>query len=274
MCEDETTTPEKRQPFEPTFSLRNLLETTLKLPGKLKNFQAFSLSNMKTISAVSCLKKQYQESITNNKVNIPFHCSKCARYLEDWPEIIQHIVQHSGTFSKHLSKMLDQSLVILNTDQGVTSVTNVLKCRKCKFYLPNFDLNQVLQHVKKCSEVSKLARSSIDECPLCGSRTHSAPSDKCVSTLKECLALDCNAESRGFDTRHGKKHNCLECNMAVNLSDNMKFPFCNVHISSHEKFVKLMKCFSNITEAFHQSHDSIEEFIVASKQQQKRQQNS
>lgn len=288
-------TPEKQQIFEPTFSLRSLLETSVlncKIPGKLKKFQAFSLSNMKTITAVS----------NNNALNGPgglldfskpdpslvFQCSICAQSMTEWPQIIQHIVQHSGTFAKHLSKMLDQSLVMLTTDQEITSVTNVLKCRKCKFYLPNSDLNQVWKHIKECSEISKLARGSAPStsmpgnnsenaaCVLCNSHTHSVPSESnCIKVLKSSLALNCNK----ITTTNQSK--CLECsNMAVTkqtttpqqLDDNNKiyFPFCNLHFSSHEKFVKLMKCFSTITHAFHQSDDSIEEIIVASKQQHKK----
>ena len=186
--------------------------------------------------------------------------------------------------------MLDQSLVMLHTDQEITSMANVLKCRKCKFYLPNSDLNQVWKHIKECSEISKLARggggvpgvvpgnnnNENTACALCNSRTHSVPSESdCVNVLKSSLALNCKKNT------NNNQSECLECsNMAVKtkqtttttktqLDNKVYFPFCNLHFSSHEKFVKLMKCFSTITHAFHQSDDSIEEIIVASKQQHK-----
>ena len=254
-------------PFQPTFSLRNLLETSLKIPGKIKKFQAFSLSNMKTVGAVSGL---FQDSST--KMKMSFQCSKCNLAFEDWHQMITHTFQQSGSFAKHLSKMLDQSLVMLHTDQNVTSVATVLRCRKCKFYLPHHDLEQVLNHVKACNEASKQARAGSSEgaCALCGSRTHSAPSDQlCVKALKASLALSCNSLA-------ANQKSCMECkNMAVNYPldhhSNDKFPLCKQHLSSKEKFVKLMKCFATITDAFHQSDDSIEELIVASKQHHKKQ---
>ena len=264
-------------PFQPTFSLRNLLESSLKIPGKVKKFQAFSLSNMKTVGAVSGL-FQHSSTMKMSSENYTFQCSKCNLAFEDWHQMITHTFQQSGTFAKHLSKMLDQSLVMLHTDQNVTSVATVLKCRKCKFYLPHHDLDQVLKHAKACNEASKQGRAGPSEgaCALCGSRTHSAPSDQfCASVLEASLALSCNPPLAAANQK-----SCLECkNMAVNyppLDDhsNDKFPFCKQHLSSKEKFVKLMKCFATITDAFHQSDDSIEELIVASKQHHKKQNQS
>ena len=287
---------EKKPEPKATFSLRQLLLTSVlanktekqtstasskdkmqitQPPGKLTKFQSFTLHNMKTIEAVSAME---EENITGtgNK-NVSLKCSKCEQSFRTWSQAARHIIQESGSFSKHLSKSLDQCLVIYSTtsqhqvkqpnltnttisttiDQAhTTSLTSVLRCRKCKFYLPtNSDrqLENVLSHVHECTESSTDDDKSRNlSCAVCGNKSGAAHSaQQCLSILKKSLALHCDP--------------CLVCGKkAVNLRQ------CEKHTNISRDQQNLGKCLAVITNAFDRDNqDSIEELIVASKQNSK-----
>ena len=268
-----------KKPEEPkaTFSLRQLLLTSVldnksspkevqKLPKnerKLTKFQSFTLHNMKTIEAVTAMEEENEKYHISRNRNVALHCSKCDQSFQTWSQAAAHIMQESGSYSKHLSRSLDQSLVIYTTtttqneakSTSKTSLTSVLRCRKCKFYLPtNSDgqLENVLSHVKECTGMSAVATSA--DCSVCGSTSAGPHSTKeCLNVLKTSLALFCNP--------------CLVCKkMAVNLKQ------CEKH-TKPSRDQKLGKCLAIITNAFdRENQDSIEELIVASKQNSKRQQ--
>ena len=240
-----STPPPKKASNQATFSLRQHLQSNLStnLSGKLKKFQAFSLQDMKTIEAVS------NAIHTENEAHGTFQCSQCPQSWplnsgssSNWLEIVRHLVHKSGTFAKHLSPLVDQYLVILSTDQKVFSWTSVLKCRKCKFYLNGDD--DLTSHA-----CFKSARGA---CALCNTRhTGSGPSDKCVSLLTGALALHCKNSSKCDDKK------------AVIKNNNN-----NHHTLKKETLLKVANCFATITNAFNEdANDSIEELIVASKQQ-------
>ena len=156
----------------------------------------------------------------------------------NWPEITRHLLQKSGTFNKHLSPLVDQHLVILSTDQNLTTWTSVLKCRKCKFYL-NGDLAN-----HSCFK-KKSARSP---CPLCNTNHASGPSEKCEAVLKRALAISC-------------KNSCSKCEKLAVIKN------CENHTLKGEINLMVAKCFATLTNAFNQdTNDTIEELIVASKQ--------
>merc|ERR1719189_3516458 len=160
--------PAKKPADEPkaTFSLRQLLLSSVldnkqspkevqKMPErpKLTKFQSFTLHNMKTIEAVSAMEEENDDKcniLTGKNKNVALFCSKCDQSFRTWSQVAAHVIQDSGSFSKHLSKSLDQCLVIYSTTtnnsnadsskqeqtNSKTSLTSVLRCRKCKFYLP------------------------------------------------------------------------------------------------------------------------------------------
>ena len=171
-----------------------------------------------------------------------------------WPDIVAHIAQDSGTFAKHLSKMLDQCLVVYETDAKVVSLTSVLRCRKCKFYLPT-RLESVVSHAKACASPKA---STQKECTVCNACHSTSSTHACSSALRTTLALHCRSL--------GSK-SCLACSKAV-IKNSMLF--CENHTPSQEKFLKIGHCFATIVNAFTEhSNDSIEELIVASKQRSK-----
>merc|ERR1712051_559618 len=87
---------------------------------------------------------------TGKNKNVALFCSKCDQSFQTWSQAAAHVIQDSGSFSKHLSKSLDQCLVIYSTTttnnsnsadsskqeqtNSKPSLTSVLRCRKCKFY--------------------------------------------------------------------------------------------------------------------------------------------
>ena len=216
--------------------------------------------------------------LTGKNKNVALFCSKCDQSFRTWSQVAAHVIQDSGSFSKHLSKSLDQCLVIYSTTtnksnadsskqeqtNSKTSLTSVLRCRKCKFYLPtNSDrqLENVLSHVHECVQTSADAAGPLEEkraghsCAVCGGPSGHLEKD-CLNYLKTSLALYCNP--------------CMVCkNMAVNLKQ------CEKH-TKISRDQKLGKCLSIITNAFDRENhqDSIEELIVASKQISKRQHNN
>ena len=221
-----------------TFSLRNLLQSKVLIPGKLKKFQSFSLHNMKTIEAAV-------KSIQTSEVQGTFHCNECsekwALNSTNWPDIARHVIQNSGTFSKHLSPMIDQHLVILSTEQNgqnLNTWTSVLKCRKCKFYLDG--------NLENHACFTKSARSA---CALCNKRHAGGPSEECGRALTRALAISC-------------RKSCLKCDSkAVNPKN------CENHTFKSETLQTIAKCFATLTNAFNEdTNDTIEELIVASKQ--------
>ena len=159
--------PPEKKADEPkaTFSLRQLLLSSVldnkqspkevqKMPErpKLTKFQSFTLHNMKTIEAVSSMEEENDGEcniLTGKNKNVALFCSKCDQSFQTWSQVAAHVIQDSSSFSKHLSKSLDQCLVIYSTTNNSnadsskqeqtnskTSLTSVLRCRKCKFYLP------------------------------------------------------------------------------------------------------------------------------------------
>lgn len=223
---------------EATFSLRQLLQTSvLDDKVKLAKFQSFTLHNMKTIEAVNAASANTIKDAPKTKIS----CSKC-RQETDW----DHLVQQSGTLAKHLSKSLDQNLVIYSTaDSSKVSLTSVLRCRKCKFYLPTHSdkqLQKVLEHVQSCQHPP----NSSNCCAVCGAAGNSK--HDCGQTLKESLVLHCHQDWAVNNNNQNKAVNNLRKNV-VNIG-------------------KLAKCLNIISHAFLQeSNDcSIEELIVASKQ--------
>ena len=241
--------PPEKKADEPkaTFSLRQLLLSSVlenkkspkevqKMPErpKLTKFQSFTLHNMKTIEAVSAMEEENNDkcNILTGKPqkNVALFCSKCDQSFPTWSQVAAHVIQDSGSFSKHLSKNLDQCLVIYSTTttttnnskadsskqeqtDSKTSLTSVLRCRKCKFYLPtNSDrqLENVLSHVHECVQTSADASAGpLEEkqraghsCAVCGGPS-GHPEKDCLNFLKTSLALYCNP--------------CTVCkNMAVN----------------------------------------------------------
>merc|ERR1712223_1374349 len=146
-----------KKPEEPkaTFSLRQLLLTSVldnksspkevqKLPKnerKLTKFQSFTLHNMKTIEAVTAMEEENEKYHISRNRNVALHCSKCDQSFQPWSQAAAHIMQESCSYSKHLSRSLDQSLVIYTTTKtnnetkkstSKTGLTSVLRCRKCK----------------------------------------------------------------------------------------------------------------------------------------------
>ena len=120
----------EKKPEEPkaTFSLRQLLLTSVldnksspkevqKMP-KLTKFQSFTLHNMKTIEAVSAMEEENEKRNVLTEKNIALFCSKCDQSFPTWSQAAAHVVQDSGSFSKHLSKSLDQCLVIYSTTKN------------------------------------------------------------------------------------------------------------------------------------------------------------
>jgi hypothetical protein len=279
-----------------TFSLRQLLLSSVldnkqspkevqKMPEtpKLTKFQSFTLHNMKTIEAVSAMEEENDEKcniLTGKNKNVALFCSKCDQSFRTWSQAAAHVIQDSGSFSKHLSKSLDQCLVIYSTTtndnkesskqeqtNSKTSLTSVLRCRKCKFYLPTNSerqLENVLSHVLECAQTSAgAAVGPLEEkraghsCAVCGGPSGHLEND-CLNYLKTSLALYCNP--------------CMVCkkNMAVNLKQ------CEKH-TKISRDQKLGKCLSIITNAFDRENhqdSTIEELIVASKQNSKRQHNN
>jgi len=245
--------PKSPKTEESTFSLRNLLQSKVLLPGKLKKFQSFSLHNMKTIeAAVKSL--PYSE---NSKIPGNFQCNECdqkwALNSTNWPEIARHILQNSGTFGKHLSPMIDQHLVILSTEENgqiLNTLIPVLKCRKCKFYLAGNLENHACFAAKNAS-----ARSA---CALCNKRhAGDGPSEECGRALTRALALSC-------------RKSCLKCEIqnskAVKNKKSQK-KNCENHTFKSETLHTVAKCFATLTNAFNEdTNDTIEELIVASKQ--------
>lgn len=231
----------------PTFSLRQLLKSTVlspssKVPGQqnLTKFQSFSLHNTKTIEAVTSLASELEHDTENEP---QFCCSKCGKTFQTWLEVARHSISENGSFAKHLTKSLDQALVIFSTEAQATSLTSVLKCRKCKFYLPSHSdkqIEQVLKHVQACGQKAEPDAHALatSECALCAGRHagHPAAGSVCAETLKSSLALQCRPK-------------------AVTKCDNL---------------AKLGKCLAVISHTFAQDNgDSIEELIVASKQRSK-----
>ena len=242
--------PKEPEP-EATFSLRQLLQTSVleksqnaKIPGNLTKFQSFSLNNHRTVEAVS---EAFEENVSNIE---KFQCSKCDSSFNSWPEVALHLLQESGTFAKHLSKSLDQSLVIFTTDAKITSLISVVRCRKCKFYLPTSSETQfanVLSHVEACAE--KSADATADQaCLTCGNHvTQQHTRESCLRTLKEKLAIFCNP--------------CLVCKQ--NTTKMAVKNDCVLH--TRQKGGKFEKCLAVISQTF-QDGETIEEMIVASKQ--------
>ena len=244
----EVKTPVKNHP-ESTFSLRQHLQSATS--QKVKKFQAFSLQDLKTVEAVS---KAFQIS-ENEEI---FQCFQCDQKWtlngSNWPEIVRHLVQKSGTFAKHLSSLVDQYLVILQTDQKTLSLTSVLKCRKCKFYLNVSTIISKVSYllilisylftlqISKVENHACLKSARGTTCALCNTKHAGGPSEKCVRALTGALALHCKKSTSD--------------NKAV--IPNLK----------KEIVLKVANCFATITNAFNEdANDSIEELIVASKQQ-------
>ena len=156
--------------------------------------------------------------------------------------------------------MLDQCLVIYETDKKNISLTSVLRCRKCKFYL---NLESVSSHSKACNHGGSQpkARGAQEECTVCGTRGHNLTThagEPCLSALQTTLALRCRRNNNN-------NNSCLVCSKAV--KGNF---FCENHtLSSSPKFLKIGQCFAAIINAFTED-DSIEELIVASKQRSKK----
>lgn len=214
---------------KPTFSLKQLLQSSvLEKDEKLSHFQSFSLHNQKTVEAVNAMNEPSE--------NLPkFNCSTCKKSdFQNWNQIAGHL-ENSGSFSKHLCKSLDQILVIYTKENGFQSCASVLRCRKCKFYLPTNSDRQIesaLKHVEECGNPET-------ECEFCGKARalHKNGRAACAQKVSALLALKCNNDNKA--------------------------------VTKSERILMMEKCL-NILMTFPQE-ESIEELIVASKQRSKRQ---
>ena len=282
----------KKPSFLATFSLKNLVaQSFLKESEKLQSCQSFSLTSMRSVEAVAANEKA---ELKQSQSEASFYrCAQCdQKWLltsENWPKIAQHITRiqsdNSGVFGKHLSKMLDQHLVLFQAKDGALSFTSVLKCRKCKFYIEHHsDLEGLAAHYEACFK-TKPINSSAQRCDICASAQSADDLHSCLDHLSKSLLLQCKSKD-------AEDQDCLLCYPHNNNNNNTKAVIsttnckqnqisqeqrnlCEKHCNNNNnsksaKFIsKMATCLSEISRVF-ESGESIDEHIVASKQRLKK----
>jgi hypothetical protein len=247
---------------EATFSLRQLISKSILKTEKseqIDKFQSFCLNNSKTLDALAQKKIEFNWNCNKEKI---FSCVECdekwAICDENWPQIVSHFASNcpDAKMGKHLSQMLDQHLVLFETKEPeekncgtTTNICSVLRCRKCKFYLPQ---NVVFAHAQKCwpTRLADAAHAGGKACALCGAHSHRAPGEKaCAQTLMTSRAVRCNNNN---NNKNNKNEQLSKQQQAVN----------------QKNLDKLKLVYANVFNTFYNG-ENIEELIVASKQRLK-----
>lgn len=257
-----------------TFSLRQLLTGKLIKEKHLERFQSFSLCGSRTLDALaaSYQQKEYQEVSGNSLAYECLHCSK------SWPITRANMAQIVGHFSplndaddvddngsssqhvsgKHLSKVYDQLQVAVSLkNNNNIGLTSVLRCRKCKFYLPPFSSSglELVQHAQECFK-AKFQRGGSKVCLVCNGKHHQQQmgSSKCVENLLSSLAVNCCRSKL-----------CLKCCRQTNGPAVCQKCLANLQ-DDNGTLERTADAYSLIFDTFAQA-DMIEEQIVAAKRQ-------